>query len=264
MSPRTLPCALLLSVVCCAMLGTAQAAGTRTGRLGILVDVHGYMTPKGVLVPLRGIAEWLGATVEYKPPVVTVQLGERSVALTLGAETVEVDGRRVKLSVPARVIGNMTCVPVRFVAEALGCDVQYISRSDQTEATGHIRHVRVRAANREAVILVHAASPDVVAGIVASAEAAGSVERMGFDYVLGVTKTAGDWAKAHQPSWRDDHGFAQHWRTGFYRRSGGAWKRVALSSRVSYALEDLDMLGIPLSVAKSLGMEICPPFPGQR
>lgn len=256
MSSRALPCALLLCVMCCAASSVAHAAGTRTGRLGMMLDVHGYMTPAGVLVPLRGIAEWLGAAVEYRPPAVTVRLGERSVALTLGAETATVDGRRVTLGVPARVIGNVTCVPVRFIAEALACDVQYLGRSDQTEVTGHIRHVRLRAANGEAVVLVHAAPPDVVAGIVAAAEAAAGDARFGFDYLLEVTKTADDWAKAHQPTWLDGHGFAQQWRTGFYRRSGGAWKRIALSSRVSYAPEDLDALGIPLSVAKSLGVEI--------
>jgi hypothetical protein len=80
-----------------------------------------------VLVPLRGIFEKMGATVVWVPATRTVraQRGTTSVELQIGSRNASVDGRTVMLDVPAQIVGGRTLVPLRFVSEALGAQVDY-------------------------------------------------------------------------------------------------------------------------------------------
>lgn len=245
-----------LAVVVACALSVAASAETRTGRCDVLLDAHAYNTGSGVVVPLRPIAEWMGAEVEYRAPVVEVRLGRRVVSLKVGARQATVNGQVKKLATPAKVYGSVLCVPVRFVAEALGCEVEYMSEGSQVEVTGYIDHVLVSGGGNQARVLVHSVPPDVTAAIIAAHEREAGDEGRGFDYLIGVTRRAGDWAKAHQPDWWDDYGFGQHWRTGFYHRTGSGWEFVSSSSRVSYARDDLERMGIPVEVARALGSEI--------
>lgn len=80
-----------------------------------------------VLVPLRGVLEKIGATVRYSSPTKTIQAtrGETRIELTLGDREANVDGRTVRLDVPAQALNGTTLVPLRFVAESLGADVRF-------------------------------------------------------------------------------------------------------------------------------------------
>jgi len=245
-----------IAVVLAVGVTSQAAAAPRIGRCDVLLDAHGYNTGKGVVVPLRPVAEWLGATVTYRKPSVEVRLGDRVVSLKVGAREAVVDGKPKALSASAKVYGGTLCVPVRFVAEALGCAVEYVTGTERTEVVGHIEHVVVRAKSRQVRVLVHEAPPDVVAAIVAADVAKHGAAGRGTEYLLQVTRTAGNWAKAHEPDWMDAYGFGQHWRTGFYRKEGRGWVAVASSSRVSYARDDLKQMGVPVEVARALGSEV--------
>lgn len=80
-----------------------------------------------VLVPLRGVFESLGADVVYLASSRTIKAtrGRTQVELTLGSRSAMVDGRSVYLDVPAISHGGRTMVPLRFVSEALGADVDW-------------------------------------------------------------------------------------------------------------------------------------------
>lgn len=80
-----------------------------------------------VLVPLRGIFEEMGATVEWRPATRTVLAasGSTLVELQIGSRIAQVDGRPVTLDVPAMIIGGRTLVPLRFISESLGAAVQW-------------------------------------------------------------------------------------------------------------------------------------------
>ncbi|MDP2857301.1 MAG: copper amine oxidase N-terminal domain-containing protein [Bacillota bacterium] len=80
-----------------------------------------------VLVPLRGVFEYLGATVLWNPAtnVVTAQRGDTQVQLAIGSRQATVDGRVVFLDVPATIVGGRTLVPLRFVSEAMGAQVDW-------------------------------------------------------------------------------------------------------------------------------------------
>ena len=220
-------------------------AAPREGRLGVLVDVHGTHAGDRVLVPLRGVAEWLGATVEYRRPEIQVSLADRIVTLTVDSPRADVDGSAYHLLAPPAIYGGVTCVPVRFVAEALGCEVSYVGHDPGPglQALGFISHVVLRGPRGVGRVLIHRVTPDVTAGILAAQERGGTLPVPGVDYLLHVSLRAGNWAKAHLPLWLDEHGFGQIWRTGVYHLEGGQWRLVYFTSRVSHTVDDLNAAG---------------------
>lgn len=80
-----------------------------------------------VLVPLRGVLEKLGAYVQYDAAArtVTALKGDLNIRLPIGGREATVNQRPVSLDVPAQVVNGSTLVPLRFVAESLGANVDY-------------------------------------------------------------------------------------------------------------------------------------------
>jgi len=92
-------------------------------------DVPPSMIQGRVLVPLRGIFERLGATVDYDPRsqhIVAVR-GGQTVELTVGSRQARVNNSPSLLDVPAFTINGRTMVPLRFISEALGAGVQWVA-----------------------------------------------------------------------------------------------------------------------------------------
>lgn len=79
------------------------------------------------LVPLRGIFESLGATVNWdgKKNLVTAKQGGTTISLKVGSKSPMVNGKVVPIDVPAKVTNGRTLVPLRFVSESLGATVKY-------------------------------------------------------------------------------------------------------------------------------------------
>ena len=49
------------------------------------------------------------------------------IELTVDSKDAYINGKKTELDVPAKVINGRTMVPIRFVAEALGCEVEYLN-----------------------------------------------------------------------------------------------------------------------------------------
>jgi copper amine oxidase-like protein len=116
--------------------GLASVAGAQTVAPYVKVVVDGSpiyldappMIVNGrVLVPLRGVFERLGATVIWDPASQTVraQNGPTGVALTIGASQAVVNGQPQSLDSPALLVGGRTMVPLRFISQALGANVNW-------------------------------------------------------------------------------------------------------------------------------------------
>jgi hypothetical protein len=82
-----------------------------------------------VLVPLRGVFEQMGATVfwDQQSHIVTATKGTTDVRLRIGDRLATLNGQPVNLDVPAMVVRGSTMVPIRFVSEALGAQVGWLS-----------------------------------------------------------------------------------------------------------------------------------------
>ena len=82
-----------------------------------------------VMLPLRAIFEALDASVNWdqKSQTVTGIKGGTTVVLKIKSKTATINDQTVTLDVPAQVLKGRTMVPVRFVSEALGQDVDWNS-----------------------------------------------------------------------------------------------------------------------------------------
>ncbi len=91
-----------------------------------------------VFVPLRGVFENLGASVNWDPSnqTVTAYRGHTKIQLTIGQTTASVDGQPVQLDVPAQILEGSTMVPLRFVGEALGNHVRWDANSQTVIISG--------------------------------------------------------------------------------------------------------------------------------
>jgi hypothetical protein len=78
-----------------------------------------------VFVPLRGIFEQLGASVVYTNGTINAQGNGHSIQLHIGSNQALVDGNGQQIDVPPFLIGASTYVPLRFVSQALGAQVNY-------------------------------------------------------------------------------------------------------------------------------------------
>jgi hypothetical protein len=78
-----------------------------------------------VFVPLRGVFEELGASVVYENGTINAQGRNHAVSLHIGSTQATVDGQPQTLDVAPFIIGASTYVPLRFVSQALGANVNY-------------------------------------------------------------------------------------------------------------------------------------------
>ena len=80
-----------------------------------------------VLVPLRKIFETMGATVDWDndTQTVTATRGDKTIVLSIGSDQLYVNGEARTIDVPAKIINGKTMVPVRAIAEAFDCEVNW-------------------------------------------------------------------------------------------------------------------------------------------
>jgi len=125
--------AIVLAVVLAAGLAPGGAQ-TPASNVRVFVDGQpvGFDVPPQiangrVLVPLRGVFERLGATVAWDDQTQTVlaQRGATSVSLVIGNTQAMINGQPAMMDVPAMLVGGRTMVPLRFVSQALGANVNW-------------------------------------------------------------------------------------------------------------------------------------------
>lgn len=120
--------ATLLAALCGAQSGPIHVEVN--GQPVAFNDTQPRMINGRVLVPLRGVFEQMGAYVHWTDATQTVDAtkGDTSVRLRIGDPVASVNGQNVALDVPPRLIGGSTMVPLRFVSESLGADVNWDDR----------------------------------------------------------------------------------------------------------------------------------------
>ena len=92
------------------------------------------------LVPLRGIFESLGATVQWdqQKQLVTANRSGTKIQLKIGSKAPTVNGKIMPIDVPAKVKNGRTLVPLRFVGEALGATVHYDAANRTIKITSSV------------------------------------------------------------------------------------------------------------------------------
>ncbi len=83
-----------------------------------------------ILIPIRFLFEQTGANVEWDDASKTVTIaGDKTVVLTVGDKTARVDGVIQTMDVPPMIVNDKTLIPLRFVAENLGFNVEWDNAS---------------------------------------------------------------------------------------------------------------------------------------
>ncbi|MBE7046975.1 MAG: copper amine oxidase N-terminal domain-containing protein [Ruminococcaceae bacterium] len=92
-----------------------------------IFDVMPQIVDGRTLVPMRGIFEEFGAEImwEQSTRTVTAKVGDKAIVLIVDNPVAKVNDADVTLDVAAQIVDGRTMVPVRFVAEALGCNVDW-------------------------------------------------------------------------------------------------------------------------------------------
>lgn len=96
----------------------------------IAMDTSPYISGNHTLVPIRFVAEALNADkVSWNSSKrnVTIKDNNTEILLSINSSTAYVNGKAVKLDIPAKIKNNRTYIPVRFVSENMGAKVSWNS-----------------------------------------------------------------------------------------------------------------------------------------
>lgn len=108
-----------------------STAMTRDGK-PIIIDAAPVIQNGRTLLPIRWLADPLGASLSYDgvKRQVTISRAPLLIILTIGSSKALVNGKTVSID-PANprvvpiILSSRTMLPVRFVAEQLGCSITY-------------------------------------------------------------------------------------------------------------------------------------------
>jgi len=108
------------------LIGTPPISISIDGML-LQTDVPPIILEGRTMVPLRAIFEALDVEVEWIAETRTIigVKGERRIQLAVDSTQATVDGEEVALDVPATILEGRTLVPVRFIAESTGQEVDW-------------------------------------------------------------------------------------------------------------------------------------------
>jgi hypothetical protein len=90
-----------------------------------------------VFVPLRGVFEQLGATVVYSNGQINATNRRHTIALNIGSTQATVDGQPQTIDVAPFIIGASTYVPLRFLSQALGAQVNWDDSNQLASVTSY-------------------------------------------------------------------------------------------------------------------------------
>jgi hypothetical protein len=135
MRPKRISSALI-TILLSSVLLVFSTQPARTNTVGVVVngspvqfDQPPIERSGRVFVPLRGVFERLGASVVYDNGTINATGNGRTIQLQIGSTRAVVNGQTQTLDVAPFLVGARTLVPLRFISEALGANVQYDNSS---------------------------------------------------------------------------------------------------------------------------------------
>lgn len=123
---------LSLAVIAMSLMMSVQAFAVKDVNLfvnGTMLetDVSAKIEDGRTLVPLRAIAESLGARVNWNEKSQEIEIVEdnKNIKLNINKKEATLNGRSIELDVAPRIEEGTSLVPLRFVAESLDSDVEW-------------------------------------------------------------------------------------------------------------------------------------------
>ena len=137
---RPLRCTLVLAALSLTVAASAQGIRTTVDSLTVsFPDVQPTMVNGRVMVPVRGVFEHMGADVRWDSTNQTVnaQHGSDTIVLPLNSYTATINGSQVTMDTPATMKRGRVMVPLRFLSESLGANVEWLAASRTVEITSN-------------------------------------------------------------------------------------------------------------------------------
>ena len=93
----------------------------------IQIDVPAQIINNRSMMPIRFVAEKLGAEVSWNGQTKTVLIENDSTSIELPVNSTSclLNGEEIILDVPAQIVNGRTLMPIRFIAENLGAKVSW-------------------------------------------------------------------------------------------------------------------------------------------
>lgn len=120
--------AMLLSVLTVPALADERAITVIYNGKKLEFDVPPMLINDRTMVPMRAIFEALQSTVywnDYNETVVGVSKYGDKITIPINSKTVSINGVAYDIDSPAMIVDGRTLIPLRFVSEALECDVEW-------------------------------------------------------------------------------------------------------------------------------------------
>lgn len=89
------------------------------------------------MVPLRFIAESFGSEVEWiaTSKSIRIVLHDTTILMQIGNPIVHINDRQQRIDVPPTIRNERTLVPLRFIAEAFGSEVEWFPHTKEIKIT---------------------------------------------------------------------------------------------------------------------------------
>ncbi len=98
----------------------------------VLLDSKPYYSGSTTMVPVRAILEPFDATLDwYQGGKICIYNGNATIIIQLGSRTAIVNGEKVTLPAAPEISGTRTMVPLRFISENFGFNVQWIKSTSE-------------------------------------------------------------------------------------------------------------------------------------
>jgi len=117
--------AVVSAVALCASIAAAQNVSVTVNGQPASLNPAPIERAGRVFVPLRGVFERLGASVVYANGQINAQGNGRSISLNIGQTQATVNGQPQTIDVAPFIVGASTYVPLRFIAQSLGSQVNW-------------------------------------------------------------------------------------------------------------------------------------------
>lgn len=151
----------LLFLLCIPGWAAASSAGEETvnlmiGGQAVSPEVPPEIKNGRTLVPVRVIAEGLGADVDWDAAArkATITRGSQKLTLTLDSKTAQVNGKQVKLDTAPVISKQRMLLPLRFVGESLGVTVGW-DNSTRTVIANETPQVEINGNKPEQAISLY-------------------------------------------------------------------------------------------------------------
>ena len=124
---RTVVTTAGVAALAAALASLAHPAALRVDGQRMVSDVPPVTTAKGAYVPLRVVAETLGASTNYDPKTGSIELirANDTMRLHVGERAATLNGNKLTLRNAPFAVRGRTMVPLQVIARALRTHVRY-------------------------------------------------------------------------------------------------------------------------------------------